>query len=52
MPFGAEELRALDAYEAIAHLCGPATTTRPRAPRPTSGLLQQQRLFQKLRPRR
>jgi len=46
------ELRALDVYAAIAHLCGPADYSQaPRAPKPTSGLLEQQRLFQKLRPR-
>jgi hypothetical protein len=46
------ELRALDAYAAIAHLCGPANYREaPRAPRPTSGLIEQQRLFARLRQR-
>jgi hypothetical protein len=45
-----EELRNLDALHAIALLCGPADyTTEPRAPKPTSGLIEQQRWFQKLR---
>jgi hypothetical protein len=45
-----EELRRLDAYTAIAWLCGPADyRTPPRAPHPRSGLVEQQRLFQKLR---
>ena len=44
------ELRALDTYRAIALLCGPADYTRPpRAPRPNSGLVEQQRLFMKAR---
>jgi len=42
------ELRALDAQRAIALLCGPADYhTPPRAPRPTSGLVEQQRWFKK-----
>ncbi len=46
-----EELRRLDAYQAIALLCGPADyTVEPRAPKPTSGLVEQQRFFQKIRP--
>lgn len=45
-----EELRRLDAFHAIGLLCGPADYTQPpRAPRPTSGLVEQQRLFMKLR---
>jgi hypothetical protein len=45
-----EELRRLDPYTAIAWLCGPADyRTPPRAPAPMSGLVEQQRLFQKLR---
>ena len=45
------ELRHLDAYAAIARLCGPADYfAPPRAPRPTSGLVEQQRLFRALRP--
>jgi hypothetical protein len=44
------ELRAIDAFTAISHLCGPADYTEaPRAPRPTSGLIEQQRLFARLR---
>lgn len=45
------ELRQLDAFTAISRLCGPADCREaPRAPRPTSGLIEQQRLFAKLRP--
>jgi hypothetical protein len=41
-----QELRGLDAYRAIALLCGPADYhVAPRAPKPTSGLVEQQRLF-------
>ena len=44
-----QELRELDAYTAIALLCGPADyRVAPRAPKPTSGLIEQQRLFRKL----
>jgi hypothetical protein len=47
-----EELRQLDTYTAISWLCGPADYhVAPRAPKPSSGLVEQQRLFQKLRPR-
>jgi hypothetical protein len=47
-----EELRRIDTYSAIALLCGPADyRTPPRAPRPTSGLVEQQRLFQTRRHR-
>ena len=43
-----EELRRLDTFHAIALLCGSADyTTPPRAPRPTSGLVEQQRWFMK-----
>jgi hypothetical protein len=43
-----EELRRLDARRAIALLCGPADYHQPpRAPRPTSGLVEQQRWFRK-----
>ena len=46
-----QELRQLDAYLAIALLCGPADYNQaPRAPKPTSGLIEQQRIFRKLRP--
>jgi hypothetical protein len=45
-----KELRELDSYKTIALLCGPADYTRePFAPKPTSGLVEQQRLFSKLR---
>jgi hypothetical protein len=40
------ELRESDPYEAIARLCGPADySVAPRAPKPTSGLVEQQKLF-------
>ncbi len=43
-----EELRCLDAQRAIALLCGPADyRVPPRAPRPTSGLVEQQQWFKK-----
>jgi hypothetical protein len=43
-----EELRRLDGQRAIALLCGPADyRIAPRAPRPTSGLVEQQRWFMK-----
>jgi hypothetical protein len=43
-----EELRSLDAYRAIALLCGPADyRVPPRAPKPTSGLVEQQYWFKK-----
>jgi hypothetical protein len=43
-----EELAALDVSAAIALLCGPADyRLPPRAPKPTSGLVEQQRLFQR-----
>jgi hypothetical protein len=41
-----EELRKIDGYRAIAMLCGRADyRTGPRAPKPTSGLIEQQRWF-------
>ncbi|MBI1784892.1 hypothetical protein HYR69_07095 [Candidatus Sumerlaeota bacterium] len=47
-----EELRHLDARHALELLCGPADyTVPPRAPKPTSGLIEQQRLFMKARRR-
>lgn len=47
-----QELRALDAFAAIAMLCGPADySVAPRAPKPTSGLIEQQRLFRGFRQR-
>jgi hypothetical protein len=40
------ELRDVDPYDAISRLCGPADYhVAPRAPRPGSGLVEQQRLF-------
>ena len=43
-----EELRRLDSQRAIALLCGSADyRVPPRAPRPTSGLVEQQDWFQK-----
>ena len=43
-----EELRRLDTQRAIALLCGPADyTVPPRAPKPTSGLVEQQRWFKR-----
>lgn len=45
-----QELRGLDPVQAIALLCGPADyTVEPRAPKPASGLVEQQRWFMKLR---
>lgn len=44
-----QELRALDSFTAISWLCGPADYHEgPRAPKPTSGLIEQQRLFARL----
>ena len=44
------ELRSLDTFSTIALLCGPADyNVPPRAPKPTSGLVEQQRLFARLR---
>lgn len=46
-----QELRTLDTYATIALLCGPANYREaPRAPKPTSGLIEQQRVFRKRRP--
>ena len=43
-----EELRRIDAQRAIALLCGPADyRVAPRAPKPTYGLVEQQRWFMK-----
>ncbi len=43
-----EELRNLDSVRTIELLCGPADyTSPPRAPKPTSGLIEQQRWFMK-----
>lgn len=42
------ELRQLDVFQALTRLCGPADyTVHPRAPKPTSGLVEQQRWFMK-----
>ena len=47
-----EELRAMDVFKAIAALCADYDyTIAPRAPKPTSGLVEQQRWFARL-PRR
>ncbi len=44
-----QELRTLDSYTTIALLCGPADYhVPPRAPHPTSGLVEQQRVFQRM----
>jgi hypothetical protein len=44
-----QELRHLDAYAAIALLCGPGDYREPpRAPKPTSGLVEQQRVLRKM----
>jgi hypothetical protein len=44
------ELRGIDGFKSVALLCGPADyRVPPRAPKPTSGLVEQQRLFSKLR---
>jgi len=43
------ELRQLDPYRAIELLCGPADYhVPPRSPKPTSGLVEQQRWFMKV----
>lgn len=45
-----DELRALDGRKALALLTGPADYRRdPRKPRPSSGLVEQQRWFMKAR---
>jgi hypothetical protein len=45
-----KELRELDIHRAIELLCGAADyTSPPRAPKPTSGLVEQQRWFMKAR---
>ena len=42
------EIRELDSYKTIALLCGPADyTVPPRAPKPYSGLVEQQYWFMK-----
>ena len=48
-----QELRRLDPQQAIALLCGEADyTVPPRAPHPTSGLIEQQRWFMRAALRR
>ena len=43
-----KELRQLDGYRAVQRLCGPADyRVPPRAPKPTSGLVEQQYWFMK-----
>ena len=43
-----KELRELDTRRTIALLCGPADYSQPpRAPKPTSGLVEQQAWFMK-----
>ena len=43
-----KEIRELDTYKAISLLCGTADYTKsPYAPKPWSGLVEQQRLFMK-----
>ena len=43
-----QELRQLDSQRSIALLCGPADyRVAPRAPKPTSGLIEQQFWFKK-----
>ena len=43
-----KEIRELDTYKTIALLCGTADYTKPPyAPKPWSGLIEQQRLFKK-----
>jgi hypothetical protein len=45
-----QELRELDAFTAISLLCGPADYQEgPRAPKSTSGMVEQQRLFARVR---
>jgi hypothetical protein len=47
-----EELRRLDGTKALALLCGPADYRNPpRAPKPWSGLVEQQRWFMQARTR-
>ena len=44
-----KEIRELDTYKTIELLCGDADYTQPPyAPKPWSGLIEQQRLFKKL----
>jgi len=44
-----EEVRNLDSFKTISLLCGSADyTVAPRAPKPTSGLIEQQFWFMKI----
>jgi hypothetical protein len=44
-----EEIRHLDTFHTISLLCGPADyKVSPRAPKPTSGLIEQQYWFMKV----
>ena len=44
-----QELRALDTFDTIRKLCGTADYhVAPRAPKPTSGLIEQQQYFQRM----
>jgi hypothetical protein len=48
-----KELRELDTYQTISLLCGPADYTRPpRAPKPWSGLVEQQAIFMRAHKRK
>ena len=48
-----KELRELDTYRTIALLCGPADYRQaPRAPKPWSGLIEQQELFMRAHARK
>jgi hypothetical protein len=48
-----KELRELDSYKTIALLCGPADYTKPpRAPKPWSGLVEQQAIFKRAHKRK
>jgi len=43
-----KKIRELDTYKTISLLCGPRDYTKPPyAPKPWSGLIEQQRLFKK-----
>jgi len=47
-----KELRELDTYKTMALLCGPADYTKPpRAPKPWSGLVEQQAIFMRVHKR-
>jgi hypothetical protein len=47
-----QDLRRLDGFRAVAALCGPANyRVAPRVPKPSSGLIEQQRWFMRARRR-